>query len=225
MECASGVYSWTTPSGKKYVGSSLNLKQRRMGHLKDLRSGTHKNRHLQNAFAKYGEQAFIWTVLEHVRAADQLLQAEESWIQRLKSADREHGYNINPTATGGSRSAETRARMSAAQIGIAKGRVLSPEHRAKIAAAGIGRVVSTETRAKIAAARKGMRFSAAHREKLSARKKELCKSPEYKEMVSAMRKGRVVRPETRAKLSVAGYAAWEKRKEAAAHAEGVGNAK
>ena len=50
-------------------------------------------------------------------------------------------------------SPETRAKIAAAH----KGRALSPEHRAKIAAANTGRTLSPETRAKISAAKKGRR--------------------------------------------------------------------
>lgn len=214
MICNVGVYKWTTPSGKIYVGSSVDLKQRKADHLKDLRKGNHKNRHLQNAFRKYGEENFSWEVLEHVSEDGLLLQREEFWIVSLRAADRKHGYNINPTATGGTRSAETRARMSAAQMGKSKGRILSAEHKAKISSSLMGKVVSPEIRAKLSASRKGMVFSAEHRAKLSASKKELCSSPEYKARIGASRKGRLASDSTRAKLSIATKLAWERRRAA-----------
>jgi len=60
----SGIYKITnTVSGKFYVGSSYNILKRFTQHKGDLRKGTHGNSKLQNAWNKYGEDAFKLEVL------------------------------------------------------------------------------------------------------------------------------------------------------------------
>src|SRR4029077_9072076 len=78
-----------------------------------------------------------------------------------------NGYNLREGGSHGSLSAETRARMSAAH----KGRVVSPETRAKITATLTGRKNgprSDETRKKISDAHRGRTASAATKSRLSA---------------------------------------------------------
>ncbi len=54
-----GVYSITCRSnGRKYIGSSNDVKQRLWGHLSKLRAGTHAKHSLQADFHQYGEDAF-----------------------------------------------------------------------------------------------------------------------------------------------------------------------
>ena len=58
MNC--GVYQIkNTLNGKAYIGSSKNIKRRLGIHRSMLRRGTHRNPHLQNAWNKYGESAFV----------------------------------------------------------------------------------------------------------------------------------------------------------------------
>jgi len=66
------------------------------------------------------------------------------------------------------KSAQHRANISAGRMGIGKGIPHSAEHRAKHSAAMRGRVVSAETRAKLSAAHKGRVNSAEARAKMSA---------------------------------------------------------
>lgn len=67
----SGVYciKCTVPGrsfGMPYVGSSVKIAKRWSGHRRDLDLGKHCNRHLQNAWNRYGADAFEWSVLELV---------------------------------------------------------------------------------------------------------------------------------------------------------------
>jgi group I intron endonuclease len=60
----SGIYSITnTVNGKQYIGSSVDMKNRRRAHLNCLRKGIHKNPMLQAGFNKYGEDAFSFNTL------------------------------------------------------------------------------------------------------------------------------------------------------------------
>ena len=67
----SGVYQiLCIPTAKIYVGSSLNISERWWEHRWDLRRGTHHSRYLQRAWDKYGEEAFVFSILEYVEDPD-----------------------------------------------------------------------------------------------------------------------------------------------------------
>ena len=108
-------------NGKLYVGSASNISKRWSRHRKDLREGTHKNKHLQAAFNYYGEDAFDFIVLE---LTDDLIRREQYWIDVTGCLSARTGYNYAP-----------RARTTKGMTG----RHWTPEERAKISAAVRGR--------------------------------------------------------------------------------------
>jgi hypothetical protein len=60
-----GIYSITCKtSGRVYVGQAKNMSRRWTSHRWHLRNGSHRNRHLQNAWAKYGAEDFVFAVVE-----------------------------------------------------------------------------------------------------------------------------------------------------------------
>lgn len=95
----SGVYLiCCCSSSKVYVGSSTRSVYRRLrGHKKDLQVKSHKNKHLQSAWNKYGESAFTFELLEEC-PAEECLKLEQFWIDAFRSANRKYGYNVCPTA-------------------------------------------------------------------------------------------------------------------------------
>lgn len=97
---ASGVYQITCfATGKVYVGSSVDVRNRWLQHSLALRRGEHHSRHLQQAWNKYGPQAFGVAVLEWVDP-EQLLEVEQKWIDSTRCAERKYGYNISRVAGG-----------------------------------------------------------------------------------------------------------------------------
>jgi group I intron endonuclease len=76
-------------SGRCYVGSTISEKKRRSQHFSGLRKGRHCNVHLQRAFAKYGEDAFDWLVLEQTQ---ELAKQELNWIVKLDAV--RNGFNV-----------------------------------------------------------------------------------------------------------------------------------
>ncbi|HEX8843523.1 MAG TPA: GIY-YIG nuclease family protein [Pyrinomonadaceae bacterium] len=95
---SSGVYQiLRKPTGKIYIGSTVNLRERWAGHRSSLRYGKHQNIFLQRAWNKYGESRFEFSVLEFVDEAG-LLQAEQRWINNTGCADRNIGFNISRVA-------------------------------------------------------------------------------------------------------------------------------
>lgn len=96
---SSGVYRiLCIPTGKMYIGSSVDLRQRWYAHRCLLRKGKHQNRHLQHAWDKYGEKEFEFTALALVEPND-LLRVEQEWIDRTCCTNDNIGFNICPTAT------------------------------------------------------------------------------------------------------------------------------
>lgn len=86
----SGLYLISNKStGKVYIGSSSNLRKRRLTHMRQLRNGNHHNVYLQRAFNKYGESDFHFCVLLYIRK-EELFNSERLWIDCLK----EVGYPL-----------------------------------------------------------------------------------------------------------------------------------
>lgn len=66
-----GVYAWEVNGIVRYVGSGHNITDsRKSNHLANLRHGKHSNRALQEAFDKFGEDAFKFVVLEECAVRD-----------------------------------------------------------------------------------------------------------------------------------------------------------
>jgi group I intron endonuclease len=160
----SGIYMAThIPTGRGYVGSSVNIGKRCRQHLGLSRRGSMTCFH--RAIREHGIDEFDWVILEECQQAV-LLTREKAWLELHGTASL-RGFNTreNPVATynreysdatrariglkslGRKHSPETRSKMSAAL----KGKRFTPEHRAKIGASLKGRFISSEHRAKISA--------------------------------------------------------------------------
>ena len=80
----SGIYCiMNIQNGKRYVGSSKNIYSRWQKHRALLRKGTHWDKHLQNAWNKYGEPSFKFIVLSKC-PENELLIKEQEYIDNLK---------------------------------------------------------------------------------------------------------------------------------------------
>ena len=67
---------------KFYVGSTTNSKERFRTHRNKLRSGKHHTPHLQAAWTKYGEECFVFEVVEEVDSVASLQAAEDRWLEQ-----------------------------------------------------------------------------------------------------------------------------------------------
>lgn len=85
----SGIYCIENKINYKiYIGSSKNIYSRLLKHFALLRHNKHENAHLQNAWNKYGESNFTWTVLEKCKE-EKLTEREQFCIDLFNSE-----YNI-----------------------------------------------------------------------------------------------------------------------------------
>lgn len=153
-----------------YVGSTLNLRKRWNVHRTLLRKGTHHAPHLQNAWNKYGEKAFVFRVLQQIDSKDSRLLLEQHLIDSLSPT-----YNVSRLARsceGTRRRPLTRARMREAAN--------TPERIAHIRRLG-SLPKSEEHRARIAESHKGLRPTEATRAKLRAASANRWARPEERE--------------------------------------------
>ncbi len=98
-----GIYAIVhKPSQKRYIGSTIDFKSRKTQHFTDLRCGRHFNQYLQNAFSKYGEEQFMFEIIQDGVAEARLLDLERSKILEFDSVNHTKGYNLT---------AETKAPM------------------------------------------------------------------------------------------------------------------
>jgi len=148
-------------NNKFYVGSAVNFEKRKARHLWRLRRGDHVNKHLQSAFNKYGEAAFVFAVVENVPDTEDLLQAENVWLRQHVGSLYCYNKAKDATAPGTGLHGEknsmwgktfSHTEEAKQRIGVAsKARVQSDEEKAKRRATMKGHVLSTETRMKISA--------------------------------------------------------------------------
>lgn len=85
-------------SGKRYIGSSKNIKNRLAEHKSGLRHSRHPNDYLQKAFNKYGEDAFEFKQIVECLQQDLELY-EQLIIDGYKSNQRDFGYNLRKVAS------------------------------------------------------------------------------------------------------------------------------
>lgn len=97
----SGVYRITNAiNGKFYVGSSISIAERWNKHRKSLRRGKHHSKHLQAAWSKYGESAFVFSVLLECAPSDVSLH-ESHEIRGSGCLNPVIGYNCSDMSGGG----------------------------------------------------------------------------------------------------------------------------
>ena len=181
-----GVYVITNVvNGKRYVGSSRNVKRRGRKHAWELDKGLHTNEHLLRAWRAYGPTAFLFSVLAYV-PIDQLLDCEQRYIDLLGGAGAAGCYNIVPDARRQIVSDETRLKLSQALRGKKK-MPLSAEAREKIAAQLRGRTLSPDniTKRKATMAARTPEQRAAIAEKVSAKLRGKPKSEDARRAMSA----------------------------------------
>ena len=211
-----GVYSIEHISGKRYIGSSTNLKRRNKQHVRALRSGRHINSHLQSAWNKYGDDEFTFSVLLLCEIKDMLFY-EQRAIDIYEAAGA-GGFNKSPTAGstfGYKHSDEYKKALSKRMTG----RKLSEETKTLIGAGRIGHRHTNEAKEKIRQSKIGMKHTPETRENISAAKKGNSLSEETKRKIglahlgNQYNKGRKHSPEVRARVSAAVTAWWANRKQ------------
>jgi group I intron endonuclease len=208
---ASGVYEIVNlANGKRYVGSSGKMEQRRTNHFSNLRQNVHKNAPLQQEWNQYGTDSFEFVVVCHCHLKELVGKEQE----RMDMYDFDSLYNLSPKAgsnLGVKCSKQTRERISAATVGRPK----SESMRAKMIGNknALGTVVGDETRKKQSKSKMGNTYalgvkhigrkvSPETRREMAMRMKEKWTDPVYKANMSiAQKKWRARKRAEKAALS------------------------
>lgn len=86
-----GIYKITClKNNMVYIGQSTCLKTRIRNHKGSLKRSSHTNTHLQNAWNKYGENNFIFEIIEECKG-EELNNREVYWIEKYNSFKK--GFN------------------------------------------------------------------------------------------------------------------------------------
>lgn len=161
----SGIYKITNIiTNQFYIGSAVILERRRNTHFYSLIRNDHDNSKLQNAFNKYGEENFVFEILEEIEDKTKLIEREQYYLDTLKPH-----YNICKIA------------------GSTLGRKVTIKHKRNLSKAWERRKIekphSIETREKmsksISEARKKPEVIKRYQEALSKRKLIKCPHCDY----------------------------------------------
>ena len=89
-----GIYCIeNTDTCKKYIGQSKNIYKRWTDHKWSLNNNVHDNDYLQKSWNKYGEDHFVFSIIEEC-SIDDLDKREIYYIQYFGTYDRKNGYNL-----------------------------------------------------------------------------------------------------------------------------------
>ncbi len=195
-------------NGKMYIGQAIDIEgDRWKTHRKELKGGYHGNKHLQNAWNKYGEASFEFSILLECEES-QLNTFEEYYIFELMTYDPWVGYNKTYGGNSGRPTKETKRKFSEAK----KGKTLSEETRKKMSEVKKGRTLSEDAKRKLSEANKGKTLSEETKKKIGeANKGKMCGknnpmygkhiSEERKKKMSEVHKGKKHTKEARKKIS------------------------
>lgn len=111
-----GIYKITSPTGRIYIGQSVDIKRRFRGY--STPSLLKKQPRLQNSFSKYGVENHQFDIIEYCSEED--LNCSERFWQDEFIATGENGLNCSLTKCGSKRythSEETKRKISESSMG------------------------------------------------------------------------------------------------------------
>ena len=78
LEPVSGIYQINNiANGRSYIGQSVDVMERFKKHIRDLRNGTHRRREMQLDWNNYGENSFVFCIVEVCMSDNITLQSKE----------------------------------------------------------------------------------------------------------------------------------------------------
>lgn len=174
-----GIYKITSPTGKVYVGQSINIKQRFNSYLKYNAPGQPM---LNNSFKKHGVKNHIFEVIEEC-SVDQLNSRERFFQEKYNAINPKKGMNCKYTQADDKKQITSKLTLSK----------MSKSHSGKNNQM-YGKTHSEEAREKISKTHKGRKLTQEHIDKL----KKNCARPwfgkkrseEMKKKISEYRTGR-----------------------------------
>lgn len=208
-----GVYGiFCKANGRWYIGSSVRIKIRWRQHRNALVKNCHHSSKLQNAWNKYGEDVFQFSVLQTVKMSECLKTCEQAWIDKLNSYD--DGFNSASSSfspAGHKHSEEAKKRMGDSRRGKLRGKYAVDKTKTH------PRKGKTWTEEQIASCNRGP-MSDDHKAKISAAAKLHIFTDEHRAKISSALRGKPRKssgppsPEHRAKISVKLTASWARKR-------------
>ncbi|MGI9392143.1 MAG: NUMOD3 domain-containing DNA-binding protein [Parvibaculales bacterium] len=216
------LYKISSPSGRDYIGVTIDFRKRMVKHKNrtDKHPLTHSIR--KHGWEKHKKEIIFEGNYKECLHREKELRPEPNM-----------GFNIavggGATGLGRKASTETRAKQSKALKGKKRG-PLTEEHKRKLieshkyreppteetkiktSIALTGKKRSKETKRKISLAHKGKELTDEHKLNTSIALKKLWKNPEYRAKVMDAQRKKYTDPKEREKSSIAGKKAWAKRK-------------
>ena len=163
-----GIYKITSPSGKCYIGQSIDIERRWNGYIN---SGAPEQPKLHRSLIKYGPDKHKFEIIEE---CTDLNRKERFYQEKFDTVN--NGLNLRYTKTGdksGTLSKETCSKMSKSKLGELNNM--------------FGKSHSKETRDKISKKRKGWKAPQELKDRLSKQRKGVNKSePHIKALSEAM---------------------------------------
>ena len=154
----SGIYEIINRINRKiYYGSSNNIQCRFNQHKSLLKRQKHPNKHLQNAWNKYGENNFDFIIKEVVEK-DKLQNVEQSYLNICKLTPYKYyniGYDSECAMRGKTLSEETKHKIGMSVSKSRKGIKFSPEHIQNLKKSHNGLKHSIKTKQKMSESHKG----------------------------------------------------------------------
>lgn len=138
-----GIYKLVnTVTGQCYVGQSQRAKKRIKEHFRLLRQNKHTNKHLQNAYNKYGANAFYGAIEIECNNLEELDKLEEAFLQGKAWFEEPTIYNIADFAKAPMRG-KTHSEKARERIKLGRNATTfdyrSPEYRATLSKAQMAR--------------------------------------------------------------------------------------
>jgi group I intron endonuclease len=182
----SGVYIIrNTINNKVYIGSSVNIYERKNAHFNSLKRKVHDNENLAKDYEIYKEKSFTFEILEECSTSI-LAEREKYFIDKFKCLDREFGYNICPEPYKGIIVEEVREKIRIKAIG----RKLPEEAKKKIGDFNRGKKMSKETKEKMRNSRLGKKLSEETKQKVRLSKLGKPRTEETKMKISITKKNK-----------------------------------
>lgn len=228
----SGIYKIENIINSKiYIGSSSKLNIRFNTHKHDLKVGRHGNSYLQNAWNKYGEKCFKFSIIEIVKDVKLLEEREQYWCDFYSKTNELYNIRICSNSNIGlKRSAESRKKMSEAHLGKPsnvlgikhtdearynmslshlgkssgmKGKKHTDKAKSKMGNNSfLGKHHTEETKKKQSDAHKGKKLTEEHIENMRKANLGKRRTEETKQKISNTLKGRVFTEEHRKNISI-----------------------
>lgn len=142
-----------------YIGSTYIFSKRKFEHLWNLKNKIHTNGFLQNLYNKYGEEKFIFSILEECEMnMNSLINCEQKYIDKYRNDKNYTMVNLSPiagTTLGVKQSKETCEKKRKSMIGKNKGKIRTKEQCESQSKRQKGRIISEEHKMKISNKLKG----------------------------------------------------------------------